>query len=81
LTKGDVWNLYHDLCLPLRKELDIPDDCAMMKSLFPDECDEDYAETIVLEAERNGTVAKRVMGQPDTTGLGAIDDVADYFDV
>mmetsp|Transcript_30586 Transcript_30586/g.64706 ORF Transcript_30586/g.64706 Transcript_30586/m.64706 type:complete len:1199 (+) Transcript_30586:90-3686(+) len=38
LNKGDVWNLYHDLCVPLRKEMEIADDCTFMQSLLPD-CD------------------------------------------
>ena len=34
LNKGDVWNLYQDLCVPLRKMLDVDDDSKIMKSLF-----------------------------------------------
>ncbi|KAL7517357.1 hypothetical protein ACHAWX_002285 [Stephanocyclus meneghinianus] len=34
LSKGEVWALYHDLCVPLRMELGVQDDCNIMKSLF-----------------------------------------------
>ena len=35
-NKGDVWNLYHDLVVPLRKELEVPDDMMILPSLFLD---------------------------------------------
>ena len=36
LTKGEVWNLYHDLCLPLRNELGVPSDANILESVFSD---------------------------------------------
>jgi hypothetical protein len=36
LTKGEVWNLYHDLSLPLRKELGVPGDANILESVFSD---------------------------------------------
>ena len=41
LSKGEVWALYHDLCLPLRKELGVEDDCNIMKSLFAEDDEDD----------------------------------------
>jgi len=37
-NKGDVWNLYHDLVVPLRKEWNIANDMMILPSLFVD-CD------------------------------------------
>jgi hypothetical protein len=34
LTKGEVWALYHDLCLKLREELGVESDIKIMKGLF-----------------------------------------------
>ncbi len=34
LTKGQLWELYYDLCHPLRRELGVSDDCMIMKQLF-----------------------------------------------
>mmetsp|Transcript_12964 Transcript_12964/g.23839 ORF Transcript_12964/g.23839 Transcript_12964/m.23839 type:complete len:633 (+) Transcript_12964:102-2000(+) len=50
LNKGEVWNLYHDLCYPLRKELGIPDDCMILPTLFPD-CEDESME-IKFEGEQ-----------------------------
>ena len=36
LTKGEVLNLYHDLSLPLRKELGVPGDANILESVFSD---------------------------------------------
>eukprot|EP00804_Cyclotella_cryptica_P009997 CCRYP_015421-RD/>CCRYP_015421-RD protein AED:0.11 eAED:0.14 QI:371/0.75/0.8/1/0.5/0.2/5/0/796 len=44
LSKGEVWALYHDLCLPLRKELGVEDDCNIMKTLFAIDDEEDNLE-------------------------------------
>ncbi|KAL7464606.1 hypothetical protein ACHAXS_004946 [Conticribra weissflogii] len=34
LKKGQLWELYYDLCHPLRCELGVSDDCMIMKQLF-----------------------------------------------
>ena len=49
LNKGEVWNLYHDLIDPLRKELGIPDDCNILPVLFPECKDEDMESKIEHE--------------------------------
>lgn len=36
LTKGEVWNLYHDMILPLRNELGVPGDANILESVFSD---------------------------------------------
>ena len=80
LSKGDVWHLYHDICLPLRKELGMSsDDCSILSSLFPGECedgDDDDDESIKTEQVevKNETTTAAV-------GVKAEDDVAGYFDV
>ena len=40
LKKCDVWDLYHDLCFPLRKELGLSDTQMLLPSLLPDCQDE-----------------------------------------
>jgi len=49
LNKGEVWNLYHDLIDPLRKELGISDDCNILPVLFPECKDEDMESKIEHE--------------------------------
>ena len=44
LSKGEVWALHQDLCLPLRVELGVDDDCTIMKSLFGIEDEDDDLE-------------------------------------
>lgn len=41
MTKGQLWDLYHDLCLPLRNELGVDEDSNIMKSVFDDMDDDD----------------------------------------
>ena len=80
LSKGDVWDLYHDICLPLRKELGMSsDDCSILSSLFPGECedgddnDDEPIKTEQIEVKNETTTA--------AVGVKAEDDVAGYFDV
>ena len=80
LSKGDVWDLYHDICLPLRKELGMSsDDCSILSSLFPGECedgddnDDESIKTEQTEVKNETTTA--------AAGVKAEDDVAGYFDV
>ena len=84
LKKGEVWNLYHDLVLPLRKELDVAEDCMILPSLFP-ECSEDdvFMEVKSEEAEQCGELkAAKSEGQnSNTVAHASYDDAADYFDV
>lgn len=35
LSKGELWNLFNDVCKPLREELGVAKDDAILKSLFP----------------------------------------------
>lgn len=49
LNKGEVWDLYHDLIDPLRKELCIADDCNILPVLFPECKDEDTEAKIEYE--------------------------------
>ena len=57
LKKGEVWNLYHDLCIPMREELGV-DKGAKILSLFgvddeKDEIDEDEQHNIKSEGEQS----------------------------
>lgn len=40
LSKGQVWDLYHDLVLPLRKEICVSEDIKLLQYLFPECRDE-----------------------------------------
>ena len=79
LTKGEVWNLYHDVCVPLRKEMGIPDDCMIMPTLFP----EDFEDSMDIEFEEEKEEEEcevRAKAEPDTAAMDKKDDVADFFD-
>ena len=54
LKKGQLWELYHDLCMPLRKELGVPDDCKIMKTLFSIDDDDDSEEILKVKSEKIG---------------------------
>jgi len=55
LTKGEAWNLYHDICAPLRKELGIPSGKLILETLFPERIEEeagiDSREDVKIKAE------------------------------
>lgn len=78
IDKGDVWNLYHDLCLPLRKEMGIGDDSMIVPSLFP-ECKNESTEEKIQE----NLVKEEAKPEANFVArVGAGDgNVADYFDV
>lgn len=78
LSKGGIWNVYHDLVLPLEKELEVPDDCMILPYLFP-ECEDESTESHKREGEERESEVK-LEGQNDGTMAGD-NDVADYFDV
>lgn len=50
-NKGDVWNLYHDLVMPLRKEWNIANDMMILPSLFVD-CDAEKLESKFKQDEQ-----------------------------
>lgn len=70
LTKGDVWNLYQDLCVPLRNELEIADTMMIIPSLFADRVGENLE--IKLEEEHRKQALLSVAVQPDVF-QGAVD--------
>mmetsp|Transcript_42132 Transcript_42132/g.88438 ORF Transcript_42132/g.88438 Transcript_42132/m.88438 type:complete len:86 (-) Transcript_42132:310-567(-) len=76
LTKGEVWNLYHDLCHPLRNELEVPEDSMILPHLFPD--DEIEPVENIIEEEQEA-VKLEAVGQPDGT-TPVVESVADLFD-
>lgn len=76
LTKGEVWNFYHDLCLPLREELGVPGDSMILPSLFP-ECKDESMEN-KFEGEQKKPAVKPE-GQLDAMKSNNVN-VADYFD-
>jgi len=76
LTKGEVWNLYHDLCHPLRNELEVPEDSMILPHLFPDDEIEPVENKIEEEQE---AVKLEAVGQPDGT-TPVVESVADLFD-
>jgi len=79
MTKGEVWNLYHDICAPLRCELGIPEDSAMLHSLFPECKDEDKYIKGEFKEEH---AEQRVKSESQLGTVNAEDDnVADYFDM
>lgn len=50
-NKGDVWNLYHDLVVPLRKEWNIANHMMILPSLFVD-CDAEKLESKFKQEEQ-----------------------------
>ena len=50
-NKGDVWNVYHDLVVPLREEWKIVDDMMILPSLFVD-CDAKQLESKFEQEEQ-----------------------------
>ncbi len=69
-NKGDVWNLYHDLVVPLRKELEVADDVMILPSLFADRADEKLEIKFEEKQRRRASVGDVV--DPQIFG-GAID--------
>mmetsp|Transcript_27674 Transcript_27674/g.65824 ORF Transcript_27674/g.65824 Transcript_27674/m.65824 type:complete len:1040 (+) Transcript_27674:188-3307(+) len=51
LTKGDVWDLYYDICLPLRTELGVPPTGSIVPHLFPECFDDDDEKDVKVKAE------------------------------
>ena len=78
LNKGEVWNLYYDLCYPLRKELEVADDCMILPSLFPD-CENESMEHKLEGEQGEFEVKVKPEGQPDITVPGN-ENVADFFE-
>jgi hypothetical protein len=63
-NKGDVWNLYHDLVVPLRKEWNIANDMMILPSLFVD-CDAKTLESKFEQEEQRHQRHEAVPVQPD----------------
>lgn len=51
LKKGEVWGLYHDICLPLRTELGVPPTRSIVPHLFPGCSDDDDERGAKVKAE------------------------------
>lgn len=58
LTKGDVWNLYHDICYPFREELGITADAPILETLFPEECYNEQSQSTETEQSEPGVDVK-----------------------
>ena len=79
LKKDQLWNLYHDLCAPLRKEMGISEDSKIVHTLFPECKDEDKYIEGEFEEEQ---AEQKVKSESQLGTVNAEDDnVADYFDV
>ncbi|KAL7546573.1 hypothetical protein ACHAWF_009905 [Thalassiosira exigua] len=77
LTKGEVWGLYHDLCVPLRGELGVPENKLILSTLFP-ECADDCMKSKFTEEQ------KEFDANAEERSLSTVpsgDNVADFFDV
>ena len=51
LKKGEVWDLYYDICLPLRTELGVPPGSSIVSHLFPSCLDNDDKKNVKVKAE------------------------------
>ncbi|KAL7549750.1 hypothetical protein ACHAWF_013012 [Thalassiosira exigua] len=82
LTKGQVWALYHDLCVPFRRELGVPESEPIVPSLFPECADEFMEEKLerkfTEEKVRKFDTNKRENSQSTVPGD---DNVAAFFDI
>lgn len=89
LDKEQLWNLYHDICRPLRSELGLEDGSLILPSLFPGEQDDEYLQNISKLEEGKGEAEAaevkpeskleegRVSVKPEPVSGGT---VADLFD-
>jgi len=61
-NKGDVWNLYHDLVVPLRKEWNIANDMMILPSLFVD-CDAEQLKNKFEQEEQQQQQRQEVVNE------------------
>jgi hypothetical protein len=77
-NKGDVWNLYHDLVVSLRNELEVADDMMILPSLFVDREAEPPTERNVEQASKFEDEEQRRQVAGASTVVHANIDVLSY---